>query len=92
MEQKMNKHHEVVLVDRKTLEISGVVDLESFDNEEFLVHTVTGLMLVSGNEMKVTQLNLEQGLLAITGNINEIRYMEKGAKDGAKGFFGKLFK
>lgn len=88
----MNKHHEVVLVDRKTLEISGVVDLESFDNEEFLVHTATGLMLVSGNEMKVTQLNLEQGLLAITGNINEIRYMEKGAKDGTKGFFGKLFK
>lgn len=85
--------HELGLMNRKSLALSGVRNVESFDNEEFLLETEMGHLLVKGENLHLRSLDLEQGQVAIEGKINEIGYLDDfhpGAK--AKGFFGKMFK
>lgn len=81
------------MVNRKSLSISGVRNVDSFDSEEFLLETEMGYLLVKGENLHLRSLNLEQGQVSIEGSINELGYLDDyhpGAK--VKGFLGKLFK
>lgn len=80
------------MMNRKTLEISGVINVESFDNEEFLLETECGFMTIRGNSLHMKNLNLEQGLVAIEGVVNQILYLDGHQQGKAKGLFGKMFR
>ena len=81
----------IVLKDRKRLEITGIKKIESLNNEEFLIDTRLGMLFVSGKELQMQQLDVDNGNLWISGNINLIQYIEKTKKE-KKGFFSKVFK
>ena len=91
IETNRPKRQEIKMMNRKTLEISGVMNVESFDSEEFLLETECGFLTVRGNNLHMKTLNLEQGLVAIEGHVNEIVYLD-GQQGKSKGFIGKLFK
>ena len=82
------------MLNRKLLELSGVVNLESFDSEEFLLETECGFLTVKGQNLHIKNLSLEQGLVAIEGVINGLAYVDGGSgpQAKAKGLLGKLFK
>jgi len=80
------------MLNRKLLEISGVVNVESFDSEEFLLETECGFLNIPGQNLHIKNLNLEQGLVAIEGIVNSLGYLESNSQDKSKGFLGKLFK
>lgn len=85
--------HEVSMVNRNTLSILGIRNVDSFDSEEFLLETVMGYLLIKGENLHLRSLNLEQGHVTIEGTIHEFGYLDDyhpGAK--VKGFLGKLFK
>lgn len=86
--------HEIVMVNRSTLEVSGVLNVESFDNEEFLLNTECGYLAIRGRDLHIKTLNLEQGKVAIEGALFDVGYLDEGTRPGekAKGFFGKLFR
>jgi sporulation protein YabP len=84
--------HDVVMKGRKSLEITGVKQVESFDNEEFLLETTMGYLSIRGHHLKMKNLNVEQGHVSIEGRIFELVYLENQDGDKTKGFFGKLFK
>ena len=87
------KEQSLTLNNRKRLEISGVKKLESLNKEEFFVMTVLGLLLVKGSELEMQHLDIEKGLLWITGNVCSITYLdEEKNKKKDEGFFKKLFK
>ncbi|WP_372633215.1 sporulation protein YabP [Cohnella sp.] len=90
---KGNKHQEIRMLNRKTLDITGVSNVDSFDNEEFLLETECGYLTVRGQNLHMKNLSLDQGLVSIEGTIHSLVYLD-GSTAGtkSKGLFGKLFK
>lgn len=92
IEPQKSKRQEIKMLNRKLLEISGVINVESFDSEEFLLETECGFLTIKGNDLHIKNLNLEQGLVAIEGTINAAAYLDGGSQQKNKGIMGKLFK
>jgi sporulation protein YabP len=86
------KRQEIKMLNRKLLEISGVLNVESFDSEEFLLETEFGFLMIKGMNLHIKNLSLEQGLVAIEGTINVLAYVDAHSQEKSKGFLGKLFK
>ena len=66
--------HQMMLEDRKRMRISGVVDVENFDEMCVELTTSAGLMTIKGEEMHVESLNLENGEMTLTGEVQSIEY------------------
>jgi sporulation protein YabP len=86
------KHQEIRMLNRKTLDISGVSNVESFDNEEFLLETECGFLAVRGQNLHMKNLSLEQKLVSIEGTIHSLVYLDGNIGAKSKGLFGKMFK
>lgn len=85
--------HEIVLINREGLKVTGVRDVESFDSEEFLLSTEFGYLNIRGENLHIKNLDLDQGSVSIEGIIIDMGYLNDGySSEKAKGFFGKLFK
>ena len=76
---------------RKHLDITGVKQVESFDNEEFLLETVMGFSAIRGKS-QMKNLDVEKGIVSIKGKIYDLIYVDENHGEKAKGFFSKLFK
>ncbi|WP_062350097.1 sporulation protein YabP [Bacillus kwashiorkori] len=84
--------HDVILKGRKLLDITGVKQVESFDNEEFLLETVMGYLAIRGQNLQMKNLDVDKGVVSIKGKIFDLVYLDEHHGDKAKGFFSKLFK
>ncbi|TMW69981.1 sporulation protein YabP [Alteribacter natronophilus] len=89
---KQQKDHNITMKGRKTLEITGVKQVESFDNEEFLLETEMGYLSIRGQHLQMKNLDVDEGNVSIQGRVDDLVYLEQGQGDKSKGFFGKLFK
>jgi len=89
---KTGKRQEIHLLNRKQLDITGVIRVDSFDSEEFLLETECGFLNVSGQNLHIKSLNLEQGFVSIEGYVHSLGYVDAGSQEKSKGFLGKLFK
>ena len=81
----------IILKDRKKLEITGIKKIESLNSEEFLIDTHLGLLYIKGYNLEMQQLDIEKGNIWIMGEVNVIEYVEK-QKTEKQGFFSKVFK
>lgn len=86
-----NLSHSFSVSERKSIIISGVVKIESFDNEEFLIETVQGYMNITGENLEVVKLDTYQGNITIKGKIYSITYIDEEKKKESK-IFSRLFK
>lgn len=85
--------HDVIMRGRKLLEITGVKQVESFDNEEFLLETVMGFLAIKGQNLQMKNLDVDKGIVSIKGSkIFELIYIDDQHGEKAKGFFSKLFR
>lgn len=91
-ENVIELEHMIRLNNRKALEINGVKDIDSFDNEEFLIETIMGYLIIRGVNLQLKNLNVEQGIIQIEGKISEFLYVDEHHQEKAKGLFSKLFK
>ena len=82
--------HEVKIIDRNFISISGVSKVNSFTSEEFIVDSVMGSIYISGEGMELVLLDNDNGLLKIKGKINGYNYIDKKKKN--ESFITKLFK
>ncbi len=88
-----NYNHTISITERKNINISGVKKIESFDNEEFLLETTMGFIIIKGEGLEIIKLDTYQGNVAIKGKINSLIYMENlGKKEKEESLFSKLFK
>jgi sporulation protein YabP len=84
--------HDVIMRGRRTLEISGVKQVESFDNEEFLLETVMGFLAIKGQNLQMKNLDVDKGIVSIKGKVFDLVYLDDQHGEKAKGFFSKLFR
>ena len=92
-ERVMQKNHKLVVNNRKTSMVTGVIDVLSFDLNEILLETEQGMMMVKGTDLHVNRLSLEKGEVDLSGNIDSISYSDvhEGAKQG-ENLLSKLFR
>lgn len=82
--------HNLILEDRKHLTVSGVSDIDSFDEETIVVYTVMGELTIKGSDLHINALNIETGELTIEGSMYSFVYQENEKTKGS--FFSKIFK
>ena len=68
--------HNCILEDRKTLSVSGVNDVGSFDEQTIVAATDYGELTVRGEKLHITKLSLEIGELCIEGKISSLQYAD----------------
>ncbi len=82
------KKHTCFMTNRESAEISGVTDVDSFNGEEIRAMSDFGELIIRGDSLQVEALDLETGVLNISGNIASLVYTDKKP---AKSVFGRLF-
>ena len=85
---RSDKAHSLSMQDRKRLTVSGVEDVESFDEDTVTLATCGGALTVRGSGLKIEKLSLDGGELVVEGRIDGLDYAENAP--GRRGFFGKL--
>ncbi len=89
MEENLKKQHSLYLENRSGLKLTGVTDVEFFDEETVSAFTDYGLITVSGSSLHVEELNLETGLLEVSGEVTALVYSSKTKKE--KNILKRLF-
>jgi sporulation protein YabP len=85
--------HAISISERKNIVLSGVKKIESFDNEEFLMDTSMGYIMIKGEELEIIKLDTLQGTVTLKGKLNSLSYIEdKKTKEKEEGVFNRLFK
>ena len=82
--------HSIVVEDRKRVSISGVTDVESFDEENVILATDLGELIIHGENLHINRIDVEAGDLSLEGDIVSFAYTDNQPASG--GFFGKLFR
>lgn len=85
-------NHGLSINERKLLNITGVLKIESFDNEEFLLETSMGFLVIRGNSLEIVKLDTKDGVITIKGSIDGVEYLENFKKHGKQKMFDKIFK
>ena len=92
-QQKTVKAHKLVVNNRKTSMVTGVLDVLSFNLNEILLETEQGMLMVKGTDLHVNRVNLEKGEIDLSGNIESISYSDiQSPGKQAESLFGKLFR
>lgn len=71
---KPNMEHSLTLVDRKLLTVTGVEKVVSVKPDLLQVKTSAGDMIVSGQNIEVTKLDLDQHTISLTGKFDNFKY------------------
>ncbi len=74
------KQQSVSLAERSRLVVSGVEEVESFDEGRIVMRTVLGELVVTGSGLHVGRLSLETGELTVEGSISGLNYGEERAE------------
>jgi sporulation protein YabP len=80
----------LVLEDRGRLSVTGVSDVDSFDERTVTVFTQQGELSIRGADLHVNTLNVETGELTVDGRIDALIYAQDQPK--SSGFFGRVFR
>ena len=81
--------HHILLENRNRLAVSGVEEVESFDENTIVMATVQGVLVVRGENLHIEALSLEGGDLKVEGDVDSLTYEEDGR--GGGGFLSRLF-
>ena len=84
--------HEVKIVDRSVISLSGINKITSFDDQEFLMESNMGVILLKGEGLEIIKLDTHDGNVKIKGKLNSYAYIESLKKTKEESFLAKLFK
>lgn len=69
--------HTLNVVNREKCEITGIADVGLFHETMISAATDEGEITLAGQALHVDQLNLEKGVLIVTGRIDSIAYDDR---------------
>ncbi|MCK8827512.1 sporulation protein YabP [Natroniella acetigena] len=83
------KEQKIELVDRKLLNLTGIIEVVNFNEIKISLKTNLGTLIIIGEELHISQLDLDSSKLVVDGYIKELKYDQELKKGG---FIKKLFK
>ena len=83
--------HRLELDGRERLVVSGVEEVERFDEEEIVMATTAGTLVVGGEQLHIGKLNLDGRELHVAGSIHTLLYDDKVSGGGHGGLLRRLF-
>ncbi len=82
-------NEKVTIVNRNEIEIQGANRVIASTAKEAVVELENGVMVISGNNLEVTKLDLENKEVKFSGTISNVKFTEKHEKVG---LLKRLFK
>lgn len=92
-ERPINKApHKVIIDSREKIIISAVEDVDSFNEIEVILLTNHGFITVTGEDLHINKLNLDDGQLVVEGKIQSVDYADHEEERTKRGVFSKMFR
>lgn len=85
-------NHEVKIMDRSIISLTGINKISSFDHEEFLLESNMGILVIKGEKLEIIKLDTHDGNVKIKGKINSFTYLDGQKKNKEESLLTKLFK
>lgn len=73
--------HRLTMENRGRLSLTGVTEVDSFDDTAVILQTVQGTLVIRGQELQLKSLNLDGGQAAVDGVIDSLSY-EQSSREG----------
>ena len=80
--------HRIELTGRERLTVSGVEDVDRFDETGIVMSTAAGTLVVTGEDLHIDKLSLDGGELLVEGHIDGLNYEDAPVRKGS--FFSRL--
>lgn len=81
--------HNVIIEDRERISVSGVEEVDSFDEKQIILRTSKGNLILRGTGLHIDKLSLDTGEMSVTGILTDLGY-EETAPGGS--LWSRLFK
>lgn len=93
MKDNISYSHSININERNGIYITGVLKIDSFDDEEFLLETNMGYLAIKGENLELIRLDTKDGIVSIKGLVISMSYIEDLKKSNKQSsFFEKVFK
>lgn len=83
--------HSIHIDERQLMRVSGVKDVDSFNEQEVQLLTEAGELRIEGVGMHMTKLDLDAGQVILEGEILALEYAEE-ARPQQGSFMSRLFR
>lgn len=91
--KKINSFQNIILENREKLNITGILDVFSFDDQIIIVETELGLLTIKGVDLKINKLSLDTSDFVVDGKINSLTYSDSETSiKKNKNILSKIFK
>ncbi len=84
--------HGFVVQERAHVEIKGMTEVISFDENSVLLATTGGNMCIEGRGLKVNVLDVKEGNVTVDGHVDSVYYSDLELDDRPHGLLGRLFR
>ena len=74
--------HQLTLESRARLSVTGVENVERFDDTGIVLVTSAGMLIIAGEELHIGKLSLDGGELLVEGRIDSLCYEERESRGG----------
>ena len=92
-EKKRSASRHSLQIDRREhVNVTGIIDVISFDEESVIGETEMGIIIIKGANLHVGRINLDSGELVVSGEIDGVTYENPGGGAKTKSLLGRLFK
>lgn len=88
-DEKIKDAQNVILENRRKLSVSGVEEVESFDDKTIVLKTVLGNLTIKGDGLHINRLSIETGDVVIDGVTDSLVYTKLKSEES---LFGRLLK
>ena len=85
--------HNIVLENREKMSVSGVSDVDTFDENKIVLFIPDDTIIIEGEDLHIQKLDVSSGELTIEGEIYSFCYTGSASSSkGSKGFFKKMLR
>ena len=77
----MDNNQTIKIENRKSVTVSGVNNVKSFDSKEFILDTKLGILKIEGKDLVLGKMDLTNGEVLIKGLIDSLEYDEEKKKE-----------
>ena len=75
------ENHYITIENRERITISRVKDVDAFDEEILWANLEEGGIEISGEKLNIEKLDLQDGILVVTGKISAVMYTDKRTRE-----------